>query len=363
MSIDLKFLDKYLFIHSPGYVVEIYNNGKFFEKAIGYKMLKPLKKICDKNTLYDIASLTKTFTATLIYMAYQEKRISLNTSVYEIDHNFINLKDVTIRDLLCHNQEIYTNGYLGDAKSKKEFLNILYSAFKKTNIPTYVDIHYIILSFLLEKIYNKPFEKIILGKISTPLNLSSITFSPNKNLCAPNEIDIGEVHDKKARTAKKLGFCVGHAGLFCNGHDLLKFLLSFFNYSLLKKETISLMLEHNDIEKYNLKILKSLTDNNGDINSLYCDIIKKEKDLYLPLNYNCMGARYKNKIIALNDVVMPSDNSICFSGFTGPMYQIDFENKVIIVIMCNLLYNTKLNRKERKDKTVEIIENIVTQIY
>ena len=123
------------------------------------------------------------------------------------------------------------------------------------------------------------------------------------------------------------------------------------------------MLEHNDIEKYNLKILKSLTDNNGDINSLYCDIIKKEKDLYLPLNYNCMGARYKNKIIALNDVVMPSDNSICFSGFTGPMYQIDFENKVIIVIMCNLLYNTKLNRKERKDKTVEIIENIVTQIY
>ncbi len=319
MNVDLGFLDKYLFVHSPGYVIEIYNNGIFFEKAIGYKTLTPLKKVCDENTLYDIASLTKTFTATLIYMAYQEKRISLNTSVYEIDNNFTNLKDVTIRDLLCHNQEIYTNGYLGDAKSKKEFLNILYSAFKKTNIPTYVDIHYIILSFLLEKIYNKPFEKIILGKISIPLNLSSITFSPNKNLCAPNEIDIGEVHDKKARTAKKLGFCVGHAGLFCNGHDLLK--------------------------------------------SLYCDIIKKEKDLYLPLNYNCMGARYKNKIIALNDVVMPSDNSICFSGFTGPMYQIDFENKVIIVIMCNLLYNTKLNRKERKDKTVEIIENIVTQIY
>lgn len=244
----------------------------------------------------------------------------------------------------------------------------MYSAFKKTDIPTYVDMHYIILSFLLEKIYSKPFDKLLLEKISIPLNLASVTFFPDKSLCAANEIlidnnvCIGEVHDKKARKAKELGFCVGHAGLFCNGNDLLKFLLSFFNYTLLNKETIKLMLEHNDIEKYNLKILEDLTNKKGDINSLYCEVIKKSKDLYIPLNYNCMGARYKNKTIALNDVVMPSDNSICFSGFTGPMYQIDFEKKIIVVVMCNLLYYTKVNRKERKDKTVEIIIDIVKQI-
>lgn len=44
MNVDLGFLDKYLFVHSPGYVIEIYNNGIFFEKAIGYKTLTPLKK-------------------------------------------------------------------------------------------------------------------------------------------------------------------------------------------------------------------------------------------------------------------------------------------------------------------------------
>ena len=372
MKINFDFLNEYINIHSPGYVIEIYNNGKFFEKAVGYKSIMPVKKLCDTNTLYDIASLTKTFTATLIYIAYQENKLSLDNSVYEIDNDFINLKKITIKDLLCHNQEIYTKGYLGETSSKVEFLNVLHSAYVKNNVPTYVDVHYIILSHLLEIIYGISFDKLIYNKICKPLNLTSVTFFPDSNNCASNEIlydyynniidNEGIVNDKKARKAKEFGLCIGHAGLFCSGKDLLKFLISFLNCDLLSEEIIRLMLKHNNIEKFNLSILEKILNKTGNINDLYNETKEMIPDIYIPLNYNYMGARYKNKILALNDVVMPSNNSICFSGYTGPMYQIDFENKIIIVIMCNLLHNTKLNRKERKDKTVEIIENIIKQI-
>lgn len=179
-------LEKYYESHSPSYVIEIYNNGETKEYVYGNKAVIPKVEKATKNTLYDIASLTKVFTATLIYMAYEEKIINLNDNIYDINSNFKNLKKVTILDLLSHNQNIWTNGYLGDAKSKEEFYNILYSAYVKENIPTYVDTHYMILSTILETIYKESFEKICKNKIFDKLNLKNTTFNPKHDMCASN---------------------------------------------------------------------------------------------------------------------------------------------------------------------------------
>lgn len=70
MKLNLK---KYTKFHSPGYIVEIYNNDNSEEIIVGNREIKPTVKECNVDTLYDIASLTKVFTATLIYIAYEEK--------------------------------------------------------------------------------------------------------------------------------------------------------------------------------------------------------------------------------------------------------------------------------------------------
>lgn len=126
-------LEKLSEIHSPGYVIEIYNKGEENEIVYGSRETKPTIKPCTKDTLFDIASLTKTYTATLVYIAYEEKKVNLSDTIFAVDNHFTNLKDVTILDLLSHNQEIWTNGYLGSAKTKEEFYTILYSANVKTN--------------------------------------------------------------------------------------------------------------------------------------------------------------------------------------------------------------------------------------
>jgi len=173
-------LDKYYESHSPGYVIEIYNNGKTEEYVYGNKAVIPKVEKATKDTLYDIASLTKVFTATLIYMAYVENLINLNDNIYNINTNFKNLKNVTIIDLLSHNQNIWTNGYLGAANSKEDFYNILYSAYVKDTIPTYVDTHYMILSTILETIYKESFDD---AKQALELNIHRI----NKKL---NDMDV-----------------------------------------------------------------------------------------------------------------------------------------------------------------------------
>ena len=44
------------------------------------------------------------------------------------------------------------------------------------------------------------------------------------------------------------------------------------------------------------------------------------------------------------------------------MFVMDFDQKIIVLVMCNVLHNTHLNRETRKKKTSEIINFILTNI-
>ncbi len=365
--------NNYYKTHSPGYVIEIYNNGKESEYVYGNRMTNPKVDRATSDTLYDIASLTKVFTAVLVYMAYEEGKIDLNKSIYDIDNNFVNLKDVKIIDLLSHNQNIWTNGYLGSVSSKEDFYNILYTAYVKEKIPTYVDTHYIILGVLLEEIYNTSYEELCINKIFKVLGMNNTTFNPDSDKCASNnyehigdkvvdDIYPGLIHDTKGRTAKRFGLNLGHASIFTTGHDLLLFLESFLNSKLLKKETINFMLKHRNTNEDNYNKLKLLT-NEEDVNVAYKKVKEQNIEISLPRTYNNMSARYRNIIDKLNDVpYKASDNSITFSGYTGPMFTIDFDNNIIVIIMCNLIHNSHLSREERKDITEEIMNKIFDYI-
>ena len=366
MNATINELIKY---HSPGYDILVYRDNKTSEYIYG--SMDGINKVTS-NTLYDIASLTKLFTCTLVYMAYEEKRIDIYETIYNIDSNFINLKEVRVIDLIKHNQDIWTNGYLGSINNKEEFYTILYSAYVKNKYKKYVDTHYIILGVLLEKIYNKTFEELCIEKIFSKLGMLDTTFNPDPKRCASNNYETiensiidtnypGIVHDKKAKKAKEFGLNLGHASIFTTGCDMLKFLKSFLDNTLLKKETIEFMLQHEDIDSYNYNMLK---ENIGgyDINAMYNEMIDKNIELPVFKTYNNCGTRYKSKIIALNDVPYnASDNSITFSGYTGPMFTIDFDNKIIILVMCNVLFKTKLSRYERRYFTFKIIDTIYNE--
>lgn len=367
-------LEKYTEFHSPGYVIEIYDDGKENEIIYGNREVNPTIKECNKDTLYDIASLTKVYTAVLVYIAYEEKKIKLNDIVYNIDHRFEYLKNVTITDLLSHNQEIWTDGYLGNTKTKEEFYQILFSSTVKNSFPTYVDTHYMILSTLLEKVYGKTFDELLKAKIFNKLELVKTTTNPEGDNIASNNFETlnnnlvdfitpGLIHDTKGRKAKQLGITTGHASIFTTGKELLIFLKSFLNHTLIQPETLKIMLNHYDKNEKNYQILEKIVDKK-DINQMYEEAIKINPNLKILRTYNNMGVRYRNDIKELNDVPnICSKNTITFSGYTGPSFIIDFDKKVIIVVMCNVMHNTKLSRLERKKTTEEIIEQLCEEIY
>ena len=364
-----EFLKKYN-NYSHGYVIEVFKDDKDIEFVFGDRIVIPKREKTTSDTLYDIASITKVFTSVLVYMAYEEGKIDLNSNVFDIDNNFVNLKSVKVIDLLSHNKNIWTCGYLGNVNSKEEFYNVLYTAYVKEDIPKYADINYIILSTLLEKIYGISFKKLCINKIFNILGLKSATFDPDGSICASNnyehkdgkiidEVTPGLIHDTKGRVAKKYGIYLGNASIFITGKDLLKFLKSFFNNSLLRNDTINLMLKHRDIDCLNYKILKKLS-HKTEINEMYREAVNNNSEYEAIKTINNMGTSYRSSINEMN--IIPdnaSNNSIAFSGYTGVKFLIDFDKKTILVIMCNSVHNSILNRKERR----VIARNLINYCY
>lgn len=344
----------------------------------GYRELVPNKKEITIDTLFDIASLTKTITAITIYRAIEKGFLSLNDLVIKYEPRFINLKEVTILDLLSHRVDIWTEGHLKEEKSKDSFYNKIYTAYLKERTRTYVDTNYIILSILLENIYNKPFFKIVDEEIKKPLDIKSLTFRPDY-ICASSNFEYndgkiidyifpGIPHDPKARVAFENNFEIGSAGIFINTNDMFKILISLIDDKelLLKKDTIDLMIKHDNIEYEIFKSLKDYgkskninTENINDINELFSLV---NDDDYIPLkSYNYFGTRYKNPIQQENYFPeKSSDNSVKFSGYTGPTYFIDFDKKIVILIMCNYIHNNSTTTRIQRRK---LNANIINLIY
>lgn len=369
-----EFINEMLKKHSTSYVIRTYNNGEINEYVYGYSSVIPKKIKNTSDTLYDIASLTKMFTSYMIYIAYEEGKLDINDYVNDIDNKFVNLRDVKIIDLLSHNIELWTNGYLGACKNKDEFLNLLYNIEIKNREACYVDSHYMVLSRMLEDIYNMDYYDLIKLKILDRLDIKNTSYDPVGNIASSNyeykddkvidDIEVGMIHDAKARVAKNLGIHTGHAGIFTSASEYMKLLLSLIedDKKILKDSTIKMMISHRDVNKENLNnMLKYCKLSNQ--NDMYKECVKNNYDVHISRCINNMGARYKCMIDSKNDVPkLASENTICFSGYAGPCFLLDFDRHICILVMSNVIHTSHLDRVKRKALSDEIIEYMYNKI-
>ena len=195
--------------------------------------------------IYDIASLTKTFTATQILLARKNKLLKLNQSASDFLDFLKNFKEIKIKDLLRHqtNLNILKKYLKNKFYSKDEIENILFKAENLSNKPTsnqnlnydystiffnYNDLNYLFLGKILEKIYKLHLDQVFI-KFSkefdfkqeeigyNPINFSSL----NEIVKTEQKIEIATVQDEKANWLQGVA---GHSGLFSSTLMLQKFI-------------------------------------------------------------------------------------------------------------------------------------------
>ena len=79
------------------------------------------------DSLCDLASLTKLFTAVLAMMLVEQRRLSLEETVGDIDPRFCNLSSVRVGDVLGFCVSLQTDGRIDDAPNREEGLRRLFA--------------------------------------------------------------------------------------------------------------------------------------------------------------------------------------------------------------------------------------------
>jgi len=208
----------------PGCVIGISRNGVRDFFTCGYETYDEHSPMITTNSVYDLASVTKSITATLAHQLMDEKLISFDDQVQ------VHLPEYASKESLIRHLLTYTLGNRLPLASLAERTPaaIIEAVFhEKCHSPgsefSYSNAPALIMGLVIERTLGASFEKIADDRIFVPLQMRSATFTPQG--AVPSTDGVRDIpHDESARVFARGGKAVGHAGLFASAPDLLSFL-------------------------------------------------------------------------------------------------------------------------------------------
>jgi CubicO group peptidase (beta-lactamase class C family) len=263
----------------PSAVYAVAEKGEIvFEDALGFAVVEPERIAARLDTIYDLASLTKVLvTGLLCAKLIETKELELGRLIdYYLPEILLpestrkGKNDVSLEELLAH-KSLFTNWkpfYL-HVKNRADILieTIRTPLNWEQSVVTYSDLNFLVLTFLVEKIYGKRIDEIARKEIFEPLNLKDTLYNPPKELrkriaasefgnefekrtCVEQGLDVskydwrdyqiwGEVHDGNCYFMDGVS---GHAGLFSTVEETFRIAQQFLanQTTILKPETCRL---------------------------------------------------------------------------------------------------------------------------
>lgn len=271
----------------PSAVYLIAEKGEIvFRDALGFAVVEPERIEANLDTIYDLASLTKPLVTGLLCAKLLEKseiNLSDKISRYFSEFDTNEKREITIKNLLTHTsgfrawKPFYLIGNLFSREqdclglSDKKVNKFVIEEIAQTPIETFVnlkviysDFNFLLLGFLIEKIYERELEHIVATEIIVRLGLTR-TFvggldtlrreiaacefgnEYERQMCIDLGYDVynykwrdyqiwGEVHDANCSFMNGVS---GHAGLFSNAEETFRIARQFLaeTTQLLKSET------------------------------------------------------------------------------------------------------------------------------
>ena len=189
------------------------------------------------DTHYDIASLTKVFTATAVLQLVDAGLLQLDEPAARYLPR-LQTRDVTIRHLLSHTSGLAVRLSVLREAGREGILDAVYATVPAT-VPgqhvAYTNVNSLLLGEVIATLRGEPLDTLMQQHLFEPLGMKQTGFLPPANLqatIAPTEWDDewrgglvhGSVHDESAYA---LGGVAGHAGLFSTVADLHRFCLAW----------------------------------------------------------------------------------------------------------------------------------------
>ncbi|OJJ16265.1 hypothetical protein BKI52_33770 [marine bacterium AO1-C] len=245
---NFKSLDRLLsqkFDAQFGYSVLVAHQGKVvFRKYGGYAHKRKKQKV-NKNTLFNIASITKSVTAVGIFKLIEQGKLHLSDPLSKF---FIDVpsdkKAITIAQLLAHRSGFKQNYVCDGVKDAKKALKVILKdklKFSPGSGFSYSNQNYEMLALIIEKATGQTYEKYTDQAILKPVGMTQTKFWEAGNESAATASTNTRL---SARTKRKNWGFIGSGGLYTTAEDLWRFWQGVMGYKIVSRQSVSTMLDN-----------------------------------------------------------------------------------------------------------------------
>ena len=240
-----------------GSVIIAYKDQILYEKDFGYK--NPITKApMEPNMSYQLASVSKQYTAAAVLKLYEERRLDIDQSVSTYLPGF-KFEKVTIRDLLKHRSGLWNYMYLTEqywnkdiAPNNLEVVDLINANAPRLNFPagryfSYSNTGYVVLGAIVEQITQLSLGEFIEDEFLLPLCLDE-TFV-DKHDRNKNVILDGYQSYRRSFIELPEGFhnnAIGDKGIYASAKDLFVWFRDLKNGEIVNEDNIDLMFGRNE---------------------------------------------------------------------------------------------------------------------
>lgn len=222
------------------------NGQKLISKGYGFRdVQKKLKNT--SNTVFDIGSITKQFTAAAILKLEMKGKLHIEDKISKYFSNVPSDKsEITIHDLLRHQSGLPS--VIGDdyeAITESEFIEKVWKTplrFTNGSRFSYSNVGYSLLGMIIERVSGENYEKFLYENLWKPAEMEMTGYTrPNfdKNLIAigyQNDDEWGKPIDKSWDKDAPFWHLKANGGILSTAEDLYKWHLALLSNKILSKE-------------------------------------------------------------------------------------------------------------------------------
>lgn len=230
--------------------IAIRKDGKeVYSRSIGYSILDQHQ--ADAGTKYRIGSITKMFTATIIFQLAEEKKLSLNTTLDQFYPQIPNAKKITIGHLLSHRSGIHNftddtayAGYMEQAQSQKQMLDIIIkggSDFEPDSKASYSNSNFVLLGYIIEKILKKPYADVLKTRIVVRAGLKNTYYGSKADASKEESRSYNYLNGWQLMPETDMSIPHGAGAIVSTPSDLDQFIEALFAHKLISQASLEQM--------------------------------------------------------------------------------------------------------------------------
>ena len=282
------------------------------------------------DSIFDLASLSKLFTALLVMRLKEEGRLDLNCPVTDYAPRFVHLGGVTVDQVLGFEIGLTTSARVDTQNSPEAGRDLLFDIRPgEVTGRAYSDMHAMVLKHVIEGAAQEDYASLLSGYILTPMEMGNtylVVPESKRSLCVScnNEHRIergqyirregvlpGTPHDPKARVLYPEP--CGHAGLFSTAGDMVKLCQGLLRLDVISRDSLLFMSRNRTGHQ------------------------RPDGTYQQYLGAQCY---VKHPVQRHSEVpVYESDKAISLSGFTGHHLSVDIETNVFALFLGNRVQN------------------------